>query len=111
MKARMIECVIVKTVYTGVSRGNLIEAMFVVLCLLSTVAYLMKQTRPGHNRPLVLTTQKPSQRDPVLVVTKTKFVLRFFQNVHVFSCTKCDFRMVTATTKIHSTKTDNVRIT
>ena len=85
--------------------------MFIVLCLLSIVAYLMKQIRLGHNRPLVLTTQKPSQRDPVLVVTETKCVLRFFQHGHVFSCTNCDFRMVTATTKIRSTKTGNVRIT
>jgi len=38
----------------------------------------MKQTRPGHNRPLVLTTQNLSQRDPILVDTETKYVLRFF---------------------------------
>jgi hypothetical protein len=105
MKIWMIECMKVKTVLTGVSSGNLTHARFIVLCLLSIVAYPMKQTRPGHNRPLVLTILK---RDPVLVVTEVKFVLRFLQHGHVFSCTNCDLRMVTATTRIHSTKTGNV---
>jgi hypothetical protein len=71
----------------------------------------MKQTRTGHNRPPVLTTQKLSQRDPVLVVTETKSVLCFFQHGHVFSCTNYDIHVVRKTTKIYSTKTGNVHIT